>query len=100
VSTCVVSPRAALDLEQAHDAIAQHNPRAAAKFLDAVEAKFQTLATFPEIGGRCEDVAAGLRCLPVKRYLIFYRLRADGVEVVRVLHGSRDVGRLFAEGPD
>ncbi len=32
-------------------------------------------------------------------YLILYRIRADDVQIVRVLHGARDVDRqLFEEG--
>lgn len=30
-----------------------------------------------------------------ERYLVFYRVLDDGVEVLRVLHGSRDIERLF-----
>jgi plasmid stabilization system protein ParE len=32
------------------------------------------------------------------RYLIFYRSAEEGVEIVRVLHSSRDIGSLFEEG--
>lgn len=42
----------------------------------------------------------GIRAKQVNRfrhYLIFYRGCADGVEIIRVLHGSRDLGSLFPE---
>jgi len=32
-----------------------------------------------------------LRCLPVGNYLIFYLPLPDGIEVVRVLPGMRDI---------
>jgi len=36
-----------------------------------------------------------LRSLPVGNYLIFYMPVEDGIVVVRVLHGMRDVDALF-----
>ncbi len=30
-----------------------------------------------------------------ERYLIFYRPLADGAEILRVIHGARDIERLF-----
>jgi len=38
------------------------------------------------------------RTWPLKgfeRYLIFYRPLSDGVEILRVTHGARDIARLF-----
>ena len=32
------------------------------------------------------------------KYIIFYILREDGIEIVRVLHGARDLPALFGEG--
>jgi toxin ParE1/3/4 len=42
----------------------------------------------------------GLRVFPVRgfpKHLIFYRQVADGIELVRVLHGARDVAAILAE---
>jgi toxin ParE1/3/4 len=39
--------------------------------------------------------ASGLRHRSHKRYVIFYRVGDDAVEIVRVLHGARDWGRLL-----
>ena len=52
-------------------------------------------------GGRSRDeLRAGLRSLLSDPYVIFYRVR-DGVpEIVRVLHGRRDLDAIFAEEPD
>ncbi len=41
------------------------------------------------------ELAAGLRCYSVGNYVIYYRPAKDGIEVARVLHGARDVDRLF-----
>jgi toxin ParE1/3/4 len=40
----------------------------------------------------------GVRRLPVKgfeNYLIFYVPRSGGIDVIRVLHGARDIDNLF-----
>jgi len=41
---------------------------------------------------------SGLRSLPVQgfeKHLVFYRPPKEGIEVVRVLHGARDLDLLF-----
>jgi toxin ParE1/3/4 len=41
-----------------------------------------------------------LRRLPIndfEKYLIFYRVRPKRIEVVRVLHGARDIDSILAE---
>jgi toxin ParE1/3/4 len=40
------------------------------------------------------------RWRPSERYLIFYRTLPDGIEVIRVLHGMRDLDRIFGEQRD
>ena len=41
----------------------------------------------------------GLRRKSYRQYLIFYRVHPDRIEIVRVLHGRRDVDRILSE-PD
>jgi len=46
--------------------------------------------------GRLRDeLADGLRSFPVGRYVIFYRPIPKGIEIVRVLHGARDLDAIF-----
>jgi toxin ParE1/3/4 len=40
-------------------------------------------------------MAPGLRSFPVGNYVVFYRIVPEGIELVRVLHGARDLRRLF-----
>lgn len=49
----------------------------------------------PGIGRRRDDLAPGLRSISYANYLIFYRPIDDGIEIVRVLHGSRDLPSQF-----
>jgi toxin ParE1/3/4 len=71
-------------------------------FLDAFDATVGFLETSPEIGGMCNFDDARLDEMRVvlisgfKNYLIFYRILPDEIEVVRVLHGSRDASSVLA----
>ena len=44
-----------------------------------------------------EELAPALRSFPVGRYLIFYVALTNGIDIVRVLHGSRDIATLFQD---
>lgn len=83
--------------------IAQDGSVAAHRFLDAAEAAFQQLAQLPRMGSPREfqnSRLVGIRQWPVpgfENYLIFYRPIEGGIEVLRVLHGARDIERLFQE---
>jgi toxin ParE1/3/4 len=53
------------------------------------------LSQLPEIGKRRFDLAPGLRSLAVGNYVIFYRPVSEGIQIIRVLHGARDIPSLF-----
>jgi toxin ParE1/3/4 len=73
----------------------------AQRFLDATESTFEALANMPKLGVLCAFRSAALRRVrrwPVKgfeNWLIFYRPRRDGVEIVHVIHGARDIESLL-----
>ncbi|CAM5434079.1 Toxin ParE3 [Aquamicrobium terrae] len=71
--------------------IARENPRAADRMLDAIETRWQQLAVHPFSGPARDDVQPGLRHLTMRDYLILYRVGDDAVEIVRVLHGRRNL---------
>jgi toxin ParE1/3/4 len=68
------------------------------RFLDAVEATFEHLESFPGSGHPYETdepKLAGMRQWSVngfRNYLIFYRPFDGGVEIIHLLHGARDIG--------
>ena len=53
------------------------------------------LARMPGLGRVRHDLLIQMRSFPVGRYIIFYQATTDGIEVLRVLHGSRDVPGAF-----
>ncbi len=43
---------------------------------------------------------ADVRCSPItgfRKYVVFYRPVADGIEIIRVLHGARDIHGILTE---
>jgi toxin ParE1/3/4 len=44
-----------------------------------------------------EDLRPGLRSIAVERYVLFYRVSAAAVEILRVLHSSRDMDAILRE---
>ena len=54
------------------------------------------LAAMPFMWQARFDLAPGLRMFQVGSYLIFFRPIQGGIEVIRVLHGKRNItGRFF-----
>jgi len=90
-----LSAQAEEDLAAIWGFVAERDDTAADKLIASIVNQMAMLATFPQAGRRREALFPGLRSFAIGRYVIFYRAFAEGVEVVRVLHGSRDVRRAF-----
>ena len=71
--------------------IAVENPGAADRLLDRIELRTQLLATQPFSGVARDDLGSDLREVVIGNYIVFYRLEEDGIVVLRVLHGKRDL---------
>ena len=84
-------PQAAVDLEGIGDYIASHNPHAAVRFVDALERRWNLLTLHPFSGAPREDIAPGIRHLVIGEYLTLYRVAGDAIEILRVLHGHRNI---------
>lgn len=78
--------------------VAESNPPAADRLVAAIEAKCSYLAGSPGLGRPREDLAPGLRSFAVRNYVIFYRPLEDGIELIRVLHGAREIRGVFGHG--
>lgn len=96
-------PMAYLAIEESAVYLGTDNPAAALRFLDSVEATLRLLVANPELGhARTFERSdlVGLCSFPVNGFdklLIFYRPTRKGIEVLRVLHGARDLCALFDE---
>ena len=86
---------------EAADYIAEHGRfDASDRFLAATESAFQKLVVMPGMGVAREYGAEfpGLRMWPVPKftnYLIFYVATEETLEIVRVLHGARNIPQIF-----
>lgn len=87
--------RARQDLIEVWKYIAADNSTAADALLDRIDESCRTLAEHPQLGPSRHDIRPGLRYFIVGEYVILYRTIDDGVEIVRVVHGRRDLSGLF-----
>ena|SRR5436305_838444 len=65
--------------------------RSADRLMTIITRKCDHYARLPLTGIPRDDLAPRLRCFPVPPFLIFYRPIEDGIEIVRVLHGARNI---------
>lgn len=77
--------------------IAKDSEEAATRLVDKFLEEFENLAAMPGTGRRREELAPGLHSFPVGNYLIFYRIESEIIRIVRIVHGSRDLRRLFRQ---
>ena len=94
-------PPAEQDLNSLSADFARSSSAVAERFLAALQAACQQLAEMPELGGLWESRhrrLAGLRVWPIRgfeQYLLFYRPTEEAIEIVRLLHGARDLDKLL-----
>jgi toxin ParE1/3/4 len=102
----VVSRRAESDLDEESEYLGRDDPALAERFLSAAKATFVDLAATPGLGRLREFRSARLRGLrswrirSFENWLVFYRVVDETVEIVRVLHGARDLDAAFDEDRD
>ena len=92
-----ILPAADADIDEAGLYIAKDNLNAALRFYDALDRTFRQTRDHPQRWPRYEMEHSRLTELRkrsvtgFRNYLVFYRIDADIVEVIRVLHGARDI---------
>lgn len=102
----VVHELARLDVVDSAYHIAQDSLEASDRFAEAVDAAYERLADMPGIGVSREyqnPKLMGMRMWPVpgfSRHLVFYRATATELHVLRVIHGARDIERIFTPNDD
>ena len=97
----IISDDAFNDLDKSSAAIGRDAPQASVRFLQAAQRTFDLLVEMPRIGAPRDydnPELTGMRFWPVPRfrkYLIFYRVTGERIEIVRVLHGSQNIQAIF-----
>lgn len=95
MKTIRLRPKAVQDLDEIWLYVADRDPVAADALIDRMTACFQALCRTSRMGRACPEVMPELRRFPVENYLVFYSVRDRYLIVERVLHGARDIERLF-----
>jgi plasmid stabilization system protein ParE len=90
------APEARDDIREIWSYIAGDSVEAAARVREAIRDSCRRLAQHPNIGHRRNDLTSrkDVRFWPVYSYLIIYRRSSKPLEILRVLHGKRDVKGL------
>ena len=85
------------DLKEIIDYIMLDSPTAANKMLDKIEEAISKLALFPNMCPYFEDSASEkkYRCLAIGNYNVFYVVLGDTVQIMRILHGKRQIEALL-----
>ena len=91
-----LSPQAARDVREIWAYIAADSPKAARRVRSQIRDACQRVASNPGVGHTRQDLTdKPVLFWPVGRYLIIYNPARKPVEIVRVLHGARDIPRLL-----
>jgi toxin ParE1/3/4 len=94
VRRAALRPRARRDLEDIWDHTAKTwGPAQAEIYLRQIETSLATIAQEPMIGRACDEIRAGYRKFPAGSHIVFYRIDADTIDVVRILHQRMDIDR-------
>lgn len=92
----VLAGPAQRDLREIRAWLSQHNPTAAARIRMEFREAMTKLAQLPYMGHVRPDLTKKpLRFLTVYPYYIIYKPETKPLEIVRILHGKRDVKRLL-----
>lgn len=95
--TVIFTEAARQDLLGIWDYVATSNPGAADDVLDRIEQTCRRTADNPLSGRSRDQLIRGMRSVPTGSYVVFYRPLPDGIRVIRVLHGARDLDKVFHE---
>jgi toxin ParE1/3/4 len=97
MSRYVINVLASRDLNEIADYFAENSLAAGDIFFRNFNSKCQQLINFPNSGKSYASIRPDLRGLSLEGYIIFYRILDDGIEILRVVSGRRDLPSVFEE---
>ncbi|MGL5835951.1 MAG: type II toxin-antitoxin system RelE/ParE family toxin [Waterburya sp.] len=97
MSSYFFTDAAVKDLDDICEYIGQQNSKAASKLFDDIRKKCKLVANFPNMGKGYSKLSVNLRGFVVEDYVVFYYPREDGIDIVRIVSGYRDLESLFLE---
>jgi toxin ParE1/3/4 len=61
----------------------------------AIDHAYDILRDYPRIGKKRDDLRPNLLSFPVEHHVLFYRIKGDVIEIVRIHHERADAARHF-----
>ena len=86
------------DLDDIFEYIMKDNPVVASSLLEEIDRSISHLSCNPELGVVPKDdrlKKLGYRVLIIRKYLVFYIVKNESIQIRRILHGARQYGFLF-----
>ncbi len=80
------------NLGQVVSYLEEYNLRSAVKIYDRIPASAEHLKSHPKIGRKGRESGTREMIVPATRYILVYRITDGTVEVISVLHMSRESG--------
>lgn len=97
-----ISHQAKRDLQDIRKYLSKENPAIVGKTFDAIQRTIELIAEQPMLGAALPELREGLRHAvprrPANRYIVFYYVIEDGIEISDIIHQSRDWQVLFESG--
>jgi toxin ParE1/3/4 len=94
MSGYVLTPRAQADLDEIWNYTATRwNERQADRYILEIQRAIEIVAHDPQRGRPCDNIRSGYRKYPAGSHFLFFRIVADGIDVIRILHQSMDIER-------
>jgi toxin ParE1/3/4 len=86
---------ALFDLDQAREYIMANSPNAAVRTIDRIERSLESLQEFPEMGRLGRVSGTRELVIPETPFILPYRIQADYIEILAVIHGARQWSDRF-----
>ncbi len=93
--TIEYSPEAKDDLKKIFTYLNEHSASAATELAERIDQRVFIVAAHPGIGRDRGNLMEGMRSVVVGKYVVFFRSTTTTLEIVRVLHGLRDIDSIF-----
>jgi toxin ParE1/3/4 len=94
-------PAAREDLYAVWQYVSEHSSsfRTADRLIARIDKTARQYAQQPLMGEQRPELAERVRSFRVGKYVVFYVPIAEGIEVVQVIHGQRDIPQHFRTPP-
>jgi toxin ParE1/3/4 len=89
-----LSPRAIRDLETIWEySFEQWGVEQANHYIDKIIAKFEAIASDPMLLPTCDHIRRGYRRGLAERHMIYFRVNAQAIVIIRILHSQMDANQ-------